>query len=105
MSRDSWRPRGELPAMMPVSHGTLNRPTVATPVDRSGWRLAHVRQTIGYEILHNLIVPRLRGGTVYPVNPKASVRFTLSYAATRSSEFAIPDPVDLAVIVVPQKAR
>ena len=55
------------------------------------------RGTIGGEIFHNLI---LRGfqGPVYPVNPRARVvQSVLAYPDVES----IPEPVELAVIVVP----
>ncbi len=57
-------------------------------------------QTIGHEILHNLISHGFEGA-VYPVNPKAPVVHSLKCYPSLS---AIPDPVDLAVIVVPRKA-
>jgi acetyl coenzyme A synthetase (ADP forming)-like protein len=57
-------------------------------------------QTIGYEILHNLISHGFEGA-VYPVNPQAPVVHSLKCYPSLS---AIPDPVDLAVIVVPRQA-
>ncbi len=55
--------------------------------------------TIGYQILDNLIRYGF-GGPIYPVNPKAP--FVHSIHAYPSVT-AIPDPVDLAVIVVPKE--
>ena len=52
--------------------------------------------SIGREILHNLIQYEFRGA-VYPVNPRAGV--VHSIRAYRRLD-AIPDEVDLAVIVV-----
>lgn len=55
--------------------------------------------TIGYQILDNLLKNRF-AGAVYPVNPHVPVIH--SVRAYPSVE-AIPDPVDLAVIVVPKE--
>jgi acetyl coenzyme A synthetase (ADP forming)-like protein len=56
------------------------------------------RQTIGHEILHNLVDFGFVG-PVYPVNPGVeSVRSIKAY----KSLLDIPGPVDLAVIVVPR---
>jgi acetyl coenzyme A synthetase (ADP forming)-like protein len=57
-------------------------------------------QTIGYEILHNLVSHGFEGA-VYPVNPQAPVVHSLKCYPSLS---AIPDPIDLAVIVVPRQA-
>src|SRR5688572_21440751 len=55
------------------------------------------RGTIGGEIFHNLLSYGFQG-PVYPVNPKAKVIQSVpSYATVES----IPEPVDLAIIVVP----
>ena len=55
-------------------------------------------RSIGREILHNLIQYGFTG-PIYPVNPNAaSVHSIKCYASLRD----IPDPVDLAVIVVPK---
>lgn len=60
---------------------------------------SHRKQAIGREILHNLIEFGYTG-PVYPVNPNlAAVHSLRAYASLRD----IPDPVDLAVIVVPQR--
>ena len=57
------------------------------------------KQTIGREILHNLIEFGFTGA-IYPVNPHLmAVHSIRAYASLRD----IPDPVDLAVIVVPQR--
>ena len=56
------------------------------------------RGTIGAEILHNLLAHSFQG-VVYPVNPQADfVQAVKAYP--KVSE--IPDPVDLAVLVVPK---
>jgi acetate---CoA ligase (ADP-forming) len=56
------------------------------------------KQTIGREILHNLIGFGYTG-PVYPVNPSVpAVHSIRSYASLRD----IPDPVDLAIVVVPR---
>ena len=58
------------------------------------------KQTIGREILHNLIANGYCGA-VYPVNPHVG---TVHSIKCYPSLAAIPDPVDLAVIVVPRRA-
>jgi acetyl coenzyme A synthetase (ADP forming)-like protein len=56
------------------------------------------KQTIGREILHNLIAFGYTG-PVYPVNAAASAVHSIrSYPSLRD----IPDPVDLAIVVVPR---
>ncbi len=56
-------------------------------------------QSIGREILHNLVRSGFTG-PIFPVNPNAaSVHSIKCYPSLR----AIPDPVDLAVIVVPKE--
>jgi acetyltransferase len=53
---------------------------------------------IGHEILHNLIEFGFTGA-IYPVNPKSpSVHSIRCYPSLRD----IPDPIDLAVVVVPR---
>ncbi len=56
--------------------------------------------SIGYRIVEALAGNRFRGA-IYPVNPKAA---TIAGLAAFSSVTAIPDAVDLAVIVVPRDA-
>lgn len=56
-------------------------------------------QTIGREILDNLLTSGFQG-PVFPVNPKADWVHSLK---CYPSVTAIPDPVDLAVIVVPHQ--
>ncbi|ANM31941.1 hypothetical protein ABI59_23810 [Acidobacteria bacterium Mor1] len=56
------------------------------------------QQTIGYEILHNLIGYAFTG-PVYPVNPGSDVVHSIRAAASIED---IEGPVDLAVIVVPR---
>jgi acetyl coenzyme A synthetase (ADP forming)-like protein len=55
--------------------------------------------TIGHEILHNLIENGFTGA-VYPVNPTAASICSVRAYPTVS---AIPEPVDVAVIVVPKE--
>lgn len=57
------------------------------------------RNTIGWDILHNLLEFEFQG-EVFPVNPKAAVVHSVKCYA-RVEE--IPDPVDLAIIVVPKQ--
>jgi len=54
--------------------------------------------SIGHAILHNLLFGHFNGA-IYPVNPHASVVHSLK---CYPSVAAIPDPVDLAVVVVPR---
>ncbi len=71
----------------------LLRPRSVAVIGASGRR-----GTIGAEILHNLLHAGFNG-PVYPVNPTAiAVQSVRAWPDVR----AIPDPVDLAVIVVPQ---
>ena len=57
------------------------------------------RDSIGFALLHNLLVNEFNGA-VYPVNPHAgSVHSLRCYP----SMAAIPDPVDLAMILVPKQ--
>src|SRR5512134_1664588 len=57
------------------------------------------RTSIGREILHNLIEYEFNG-PIFPVNPKStSVHSLKCYPDVE----AIPDPVDLAIIVVPAR--
>ena len=55
-------------------------------------------RSIGRELLHNLIEYNFRG-KVFPVNPKADFIHSIKAFPAVSS---IPDPVDLAIIVVPR---
>ncbi len=57
------------------------------------------RGSLGRELLRNLLIYEFEG-MVFPVNPKADV--ILSMKAYRSV-LEIPDPVDLAIIVVPRQ--
>ncbi len=54
--------------------------------------------SIGRELMHNLIEYNFRG-KVFPVNPKADYIHSIKAFPAVS---AIPDPVDLAIIVVPR---
>ena len=56
--------------------------------------------TIGRQIMHNLISYEFNG-KIFPVNPKHSVIHSIKcYSTIRD----IPDPVDLAFIIVPREA-
>jgi acetate---CoA ligase (ADP-forming) len=57
------------------------------------------RGTIGRELLHNLVMGEFQG-KVFPVNPNSEVIHSIKCHA---SVLAIPDEVDLAVIVVPRR--
>jgi|CXWL01.1.fsa_nt_gi acetyl coenzyme A synthetase (ADP forming)-like protein len=58
------------------------------------------RDSIGFSILHNLVVAEFNG-SIFPVNPSAAAIHSLkAYPSLRE----IPDPVDLAVIAVPKAA-
>jgi acetyl coenzyme A synthetase (ADP forming)-like protein len=57
------------------------------------------RESIGFSLLHNLVVSEFQGA-IFPVNPKAeSIHSLKTYPAVS----AIEDPIDLAVIVVPRQ--
>ena len=56
------------------------------------------RESIGWAIVHNLVAGEFTG-TIFPVNPKATSIHSLKCYPSLA---AIPDPVDLAVIVVPK---
>ncbi len=58
------------------------------------------RDSIGYALLHNLVANEF-AGAIYPVNPLAKAIHSLRCYPTIG---AIPDPIDLAVIVVPKEA-
>jgi len=55
--------------------------------------------SIGYEVLHNLVTGGF-AGKVFPVNPRADVLHSIK---CHRSVTAIPDAVDLAVIVIPKQ--
>jgi len=56
------------------------------------------RDSLGFSLLHNLVVNEF-AGAIFPVNPTASAIHSLKCYPTVA---AIPDPVDLAVIMVPR---
>ena len=56
------------------------------------------RESLGFRLLHNLVVNEFTGA-IYPVNPEAKAIHSLKCYPTLQ---AIPDPVDLAVILVPR---
>lgn len=56
------------------------------------------RDSLGYALVHNLLMNEF-AGTIYPVNPKSAVIHSLRCYPSVGS---IPDPVDLAVILVPR---
>lgn len=55
---------------------------------------------LGYGVIRNLIEYRYKGG-IYPVNPKA---YEILGIQCYESVDKVPDPVDLAVIIVPAKS-
>ncbi len=55
--------------------------------------------SIGFALLHNLLINEF-SGAVFPVNPNAQVIHSLK---CYPSVAAIPDPVDLAILVVPRR--
>ena len=57
------------------------------------------RNSIGFALLHNLVKNQFNG-TIFPVNPHAQSIHSLKSYPTLA---AIPDPVDLAVIMVPRR--
>src|SRR3954465_8682458 len=57
------------------------------------------RDSIGFALLHNLVLSEFNGA-LYPVNPNAQAIHSLKRHPTVA---AIPDPVGLAVILVPRQ--
>ncbi|MHC4219464.1 MAG: acetate--CoA ligase family protein [Planctomycetota bacterium] len=56
------------------------------------------RDSIGFALLHNLVVSEFQGA-IYPINPKAqSIHSLKAYPTIK----AVPDPVDLAMVMVPR---
>jgi acetyl coenzyme A synthetase (ADP forming)-like protein len=58
------------------------------------------RDSIGFALLHNLVVNQFEG-TIFPVNPHARAIHSLRCYGTVAE---IPDPIDLAVVMVPRAA-
>jgi len=56
------------------------------------------RQSIGWAIVHNLVDFQF-AGAIYPVNPKSDAIHSLKCYPSLS---AVPDPIDLAIVTVPQ---
>jgi acetyl coenzyme A synthetase (ADP forming)-like protein len=79
---------------MPAALDAILRPTSVAVIGAS-----RRPDTIGHEILANLIGHGFTGA-VYPVNPKAPHIHSIKAYPTVD---AIPDPVDLGVIVVPKE--
>ncbi|HVT59996.1 MAG TPA: acetate--CoA ligase family protein [Thermoanaerobaculia bacterium] len=57
------------------------------------------RDSIGFALLHNLVVSEFNGA-IYPVNPHAAAIHSLKCYPSLA---AIPDPIDLAVVMVPRR--
>lgn len=58
------------------------------------------RDSIGYALLHNLVMSQFEG-SIFPINPSAeSIHSLKAYPSIA----AVPDAVDLAVIIVPRPA-
>lgn len=57
------------------------------------------KESIGHEILHNLITYDYNG-TIFPINPKAKVIHSFK---TYASVLDVPDPIELAIIAVPKQ--
>jgi acetyl coenzyme A synthetase (ADP forming)-like protein len=58
------------------------------------------RGSIGFALLHNLVVEEFEG-TIFPVNPEAASIHSLKAYPTIGD---VPDPVDLALVAVPRDA-
>ena len=56
------------------------------------------RSSLGFALLHNLVMSEFTGA-IFPVNPKAAVIHSLK---AYPSVGEVPDPVDLAVVMVPR---
>ena len=59
------------------------------------------RESIGYALLHNLVMGHFQGA-IYPINPHAESIHSLK-AYRRIGD--VPDPVDLAMIVGTRKTK
>jgi len=57
------------------------------------------RDSLGFSLLHNLVVNEFNGA-IYPVNPEARAIHSLKCYPNVQ---AIPDPIDLAVVLVPRR--
>jgi acetyltransferase len=56
------------------------------------------RESIGFALLHNLVLAEFRGA-IYPINPYAkSIHSLKAYPSIAT----VPDPIDLAVVMVPR---
>jgi len=58
------------------------------------------RDSIGFALLHNLVANQFEGA-IFPVNPHARAIHSLRCYASIAE---IPDPIDLAVVMVPRRA-
>jgi len=79
---------------MPKSLDAIFRPQSIAVIGAS-----RERGQVGREIIHNLIKYEFKGA-VFPVNPRANTIYSMK---CYPSVTAIPDPVDLAIIVVPAR--
>ncbi len=80
---------------MPKSLESIFRPQSIAVIGAS-----REKSGVGREILHNLINYEFKGA-VFPVNPRAHTIYSMKcYPSVES----IPDPVDLALVVVPARA-
>lgn len=93
-ARPTKRVAGEEPTVIPASLDGLFRPRSVAVIGASSTKL-----TIGRQMLHNLIRGEFQG-KVFPVNPSADVIHSIK---AYPSVLDIPDPVDLALIIVPRE--
>jgi acetyl coenzyme A synthetase (ADP forming)-like protein len=83
-----------------VTHSRAGLEAIFAPRSIAVIGASRRRDSIGFALLHNLVLNQFEG-TIFPVNPHASAIHSLRCYATIA---AIPDPIDLAVVMVPSGA-
>ncbi len=87
------------PSATEAAHAAASLDPVFSPHSVAVIGASRDRGSLGYALLHNLILNEFQG-PIYPINPHA--RFIHSLPCY-SSVAAVPDTVDLAVIMVPRR--
>jgi acetyl coenzyme A synthetase (ADP forming)-like protein len=85
-----------------MNHSLSDRPldSIFSPRSIAVIGASRRRDSIGFALLHNLVVNEFNG-TIFPVNPHADVIHSLK---TYPRVGDIPDPIDLAIVMVPRDA-
>jgi acetyl coenzyme A synthetase (ADP forming)-like protein len=84
----------------PIDHPLESLDPIFSPRNVAVIGASRNRSSLGFALLHNLVMSEFTGA-IFPVNPKARVIHSLK---AYPSVGDIPDPVDLAVVMVPQPA-